>query len=66
MPVYLKKLVKLVKTLSYEKPKNAELDTKSLVDELLGKFEVKSEKTTSTEPLRELRESGYGKYFFFF
>ena len=63
MPVYLKELVKQVKTLSYEEPKTAaKLDTKSLVDELLGRFEVKSEKTTSTELLRELRGSGYGKY----
>ena len=62
MSVYVKELVKLVKTLNYEQKAAVKLYTESLVDKLLGRFEHKNEKTTSTKLLRELRESGYGKY----
>jgi len=62
MPVYLKELVKLVKTLNYEQKAADRLDATSLVDKLLGKFEDKNEKSPGTKLLRELRESGYGKY----
>ena len=33
----------------------------SVADELLGKFETKSEENISAE-IKKLRESGYGKY----
>jgi hypothetical protein len=38
------------------------LTSVSIADKLLGKFEDKDEKLTSTELIKTLRESGYGKY----
>lgn len=61
MPIELKEIVKFIKDLGYEV--KAEVTGKSVVDELLGAFEgAIPEGTTSTEYLKRLRETGYGKY----
>jgi len=61
MPVELKEIIKFVKNLGYEV--KAEVSGKSIVDELLGAFEgAVPRETTSTEYLKILRETGYGKY----
>jgi hypothetical protein len=62
MPVYVGELVKLVETLQLKQKAALKREDVSLVDKLLGKFELRSEKRTSTELLKDLRESGYGKY----
>jgi len=65
MDMYLKEIVKLMENLGYkvtarEKERKG---VKSIVDELLGRFEGAIDKDmTSTELLRTMRESGYGKY----
>lgn len=61
MPIELKEIVKFIKDLGYEV--KAEVPGKSVVDELFGAFEgAIPEGTTSTEYLKRLRETGYGKY----
>jgi hypothetical protein len=61
MPIELKEIVKFMKDLGYEV--KVEVTAKSVVDELLGAFEGAIEEgTTSTEYLKRLRETGYGKY----
>jgi len=61
MPIELKEIIKFIKDLGYEI--KAEVTGKSVVDELLGAFEsVVPEGMTSTEYLKNLRETGYGKY----
>jgi len=61
MPVELKEIIKFIKNLGYEV--KAEVTGRSIVDELLGAFEgAVPEETTSTEYLKVLRETGYGKY----
>jgi len=60
MPMELEEILKFVKNLGYE-VKTA--GKKSIVDELLGAFEgAVAERKTATEYLKELRETGYGKY----
>ena len=65
MDMYLKEIVKLMENLGYKvtaKEKERK-GVKSIVDELLGRFEgAIDEDMTSTELLRAMRESGYGKY----
>lgn len=64
MPIAMRELVKLMENFGYKviysvKP-TAGL---SIVDELLGEFKgAIPEGKTSTEYLKELRESGYGRY----
>jgi len=61
MPVELNEIVKFIKDLGYELKE--EITSKSVVDELLGAFEgAIPEGTTSTQYLKNLRETGYGKY----
>lgn len=61
MPIELKEIIRFIKDLGYEI--KTEVTHKSVVDELLGAFEgVVPERVTSTEYLKNLRESGYGKY----
>lgn len=61
MPVELREIIKFVRNLGYEV--KAEVTGKSVVDELLGAFEgAVPKETTSTEYLKMLRETGYGKY----
>ncbi len=58
MPVELEEIIRFMRNLGYEvkKPK------REVVDELLGAFEgAIPEGETSTEYIRKLRESGYGK-----
>ena len=57
MPVELKEIIKFVKNLGYEV--KAEVTGRSIVDELLGAV---PREITSTEYLKTLRETGYGKY----
>jgi len=60
MPVELEEIIKFMRNLGYEVKKPG---IKSVVDELLGAFEgAIPEGKTSTEYLKTLRESGYGKY----
>ena len=63
--MYLKEIVKLMENLGYKvttKEKERK-GVKSIVDELLGRFEGAIDKDmTSTELLRAMRESGYEKY----
>ena len=61
MPTELKEIIRFIKDLGYEI--KTEVAGKSVVDELLGAFEgVVPEGMTSTEYLKNLRETGYGKY----
>jgi len=61
MPVELKEIMKFIKDFGYNV--KVEATGKSVVDELLGAFEgAIPEGTTSTEYLKMLRETGYGKY----
>ena len=61
MPIELKEIIRFIKDLGYEV--KTEVTGKSVVDELLGAFEgVVPRGMTSTEYLKNLRESGYGKY----
>ena len=61
MPIELKEIIRFIKDLGYEI--KTEVAGKSVVDELLGAFEgVVPEGMTSTEYLKNLRETGYGKY----
>ncbi|MDL1956188.1 MAG: hypothetical protein LWW95_03925 [Candidatus Desulfofervidus auxilii] len=63
MPIALKELIKFVENLGYKVIYPEKLEETSLVDELLGEFEgAIPEDMTSTEYLKKLRESGYGKY----
>lgn len=64
MAIALKELVKLVESFGYKvsSPRQSNQDA-SVVDELLGEFEgALLEGKTSTDHLRELRDSGYGRY----
>ncbi len=63
MPLALQELVKLMENFGYTISAPAPTKKTGVVDELLGAFEdaIPKEKT-STEYLRELRESGYGRY----
>lgn len=56
--MYLKEIIKLMETLGYQVKKEKKV---GIADKFLGKFYWDEEKT-STEILKELRESGYGKY----
>ena len=59
MPVELEEIIRFMRNLGYEVKKPGR---KSVVDELLGAFEgAIPEGETSTEYIRKLRESGYGK-----
>ena len=61
MPIELKEIIRFIKDLGYEI--KTEVTGKSVVDELLGAFEgVVPKGMTSTEYLKNLRETGYGKY----
>ena len=61
MPIELKEIIRFIKDLGYEV--KTEVTGKSVVDELLGVFEgVVPKGMTSTEYLKNLRETGYGKY----
>ena len=61
MPIELKEIIRFIKDMGYEV--KAEVTGKSVVDELLGVFKsVVPEGMTSTEYLKKLRETGYGKY----
>jgi len=61
VPIELKEIIRFIKDLGYEI--KTEVTGKSVVDELLGAFEgVVPEGMTSTEYLKNLRETGYGKY----
>ena len=61
MPIELKEIIRFIKDLGYEV--KADVTGKSVVDELLGAFEgVVPRGMTSTEYLKNLRETGYGKY----
>ncbi|PDM26679.1 hypothetical protein CP083_02705 [Candidatus Bathyarchaeota archaeon B24-2] len=61
MPIELKEIIRFIKDLGYEV--KTEVTGKSVVDELLGAFEgVVPRGMTSTEYLKNLRETGYGKY----
>jgi len=61
--MYLKEIVKLMENLGYRVTAKERKGVKSIVDELLGRFEGAIDKDmTSTELLRTMRESGYGKY----
>ena len=61
MPIELKEIIRFIKDLGYEI--KTEVAGKSVVDELLGAFEgVVPRGMTSTEYLKNLRETGYGKY----
>jgi len=63
MPLALQELLKLIENFGYTIKAAVPTKKASVVDELLGAFEdaVPQDKT-STEYLRELRESGYGRY----
>lgn len=64
MPIAIKELVKLMEGFGFKVsyPK-ALADKPSLVDELLGEFEGAVPGTKpSSELVKELRESGYGRY----
>jgi len=54
----VKEMVKFMENFGYEVIKKEKVD---IVDKLLGKFALEEEKT-STELLKELRSTGYGKY----
>lgn len=61
MPIELKEIIRFIEDLGYEI--KSEVSGKSVVDELLGAFEnVVPKRMTSTEYLKNLRETGYGKY----
>jgi len=61
VPIELKEIIRFIKDLGYEV--KTEVTGKSVVDELLGVFEgVVPKGMTSTEYLKNLRETGYGKY----
>ena len=61
MPIELKEIIRFIEDLGYEI--KSEVSNKSVVDELLGAFEgVVPKRMTSTEYLKNLRETGYGKY----
>jgi len=63
MPVLLKELIEFVENFGYKITPGKIMKRTSPVDDLLGKYEgAIPEKTTSTEYLKKLRESGYGKY----
>jgi len=55
----VKEMVKFMENLGYEVIKKEKVD---IIDKLLGKFALEEEKT-STELLKELRSTGYGKYY---
>ena len=56
--VYIKEMIKLMEALGYHVKVEKK---KGVVDKLLGRFQWEEERT-STEVLKELRETGYGKY----
>ena len=61
MPIELKEIIRFIKDLGYEV--KAEVTGKSVVDDLLGAFKnVVPEGMRSTDYLKKLRETGYGKY----
>lgn len=64
MPIALKELVRFIENFGYKVTyPGEELKSSSVVDKLLGEFEgAIPEGLTSTDYLKELRESGYGKY----
>lgn len=56
--MYIKEMIKLMEALGYHVKVEKK---KGVVDKLLGRFQWEEERT-STEVLKELRETGYGKY----
>ena len=54
-------MAKVVETFGY-KVVPVKKSKAGVADDLLGKFETKAEEKTSAEVIKELRESGYGKY----
>jgi len=55
----VKEMVKFMENLGYEVIKKEKVD---IVDKLLGRFALEEEEKTSTELLKELRNTGYEKY----
>lgn len=55
----VKEMVKFMENLGYEVIRKEKVD---IVDKLLGKFALEEEEKTSTELLKKLRSTGYGKY----
>lgn len=63
MPLALQELMKLIENCGYTVRAPAPTKQASIVDELLGAFQdAVPQGKTSTEYLKELRESGYGRY----
>jgi hypothetical protein len=63
MPLALQELLKFVENLGYTVTAQAPSKKASVVDELLGAFaDALPQDKTRTEYLKELRESGYGRY----
>jgi len=63
MAIVLKELVKFVENFGYRVTIKENLGGESIIEELLGAFEgVLPEDKSSTEYLKEFRETGYGKY----
>jgi len=63
MAIALKELVKLIENFGYKVSYPAKKKKASVVDDLLGEFEgAVPEGKTSTAYIKELRESGYGRY----
>lgn len=56
--MYVKEMIKLMEALGYQVKSEKKI---GIVDKLLGRFQWEEEKT-SAEILKELRETGYGKY----
>jgi archaellum biogenesis ATPase FlaH len=56
--MYVKEMIKLMEALGYQVKDEKRI---GVVDKLLGRFQWEEEKT-STEVLKGLRETGYGKY----
>ncbi len=55
----VKEMVKFMENFGYEVIKKEKVD---IVDKLLGRFALEEEEKTSTELLKELRNTGYEKY----
>jgi monomeric isocitrate dehydrogenase len=63
MPLALQELLKFVENFGYTVTAQAPSKKASVIDELLGAFaDALPQDKTSTEYLKELRESGYGRY----
>jgi len=63
MPLALQELLKFIESLGYKVSAPIQPEEVSVVDELLGQFAgALPAGKSSTELIRELRESGYGRY----